>query len=841
MNWFNYAASSVDTALDQNVILSSGSLIDTVEKLPPNKTLYHCYYDLEERKTFVGYDGMLKPVWDTIHIDFDSEDGGTKAWEDVKSFAKQLQNNNISFHVYFSGNKGFHVAIHASNFGIGAAKKDENQAKIKAFLANLKKSFETTDLRIWNANRKFRAVRSQHEKSKLYKIRLTGLGLKLSSMSIEDIRSLASVQQSVVDAPIVFPESSEVPNPWIVELIGKYEVPTERSAKASLKQVPQGLMVVDESTPFQTFLDKKCVSAMKQRLVPGFNRHDIAMRIIYDEFAKGTPESDVRTMMDAWATKHFGGEQSRIDDMARLIRDAYHKPQTYQFGCYDDIKKAYCSAKCKIFKVLSPEKRAQPLDMTDKQAAQSKDKGPNELEIVSTILDEHKDLCVRSDEVFQWVETHWKKLDREQFDHELFQTARLRLGDSATSSRIDSVVRHVVASLPRAPEQNNLFNSPIDMFNFQDGTYHVWQGSDGKTKIERRDHNPKDFIAYCSPFPLRGSTDLPRNGDFLEYLEIRKADQPTPELGAQTVRAIKQTMGAALIPFRPRTIFFSGESNSGKSTLITLMTKLVGDGNWCELDPCEKSPFALETAMGKTMNICMELDRTMPLNDAMLKKARDRMPIFIQRKFKQNLKGIIPGLHVFACNELPPSAEGNTGALKNRFTVFEFKKGYLNGKSGIGDLAAHYWQTDSGTVLDVAREGLEDLIMSDFKYFVPDSGTATLEAWQTDSDPIGAFIRDLRSGEAVLAQEKGISGGFILGSELYEQFGLWTQVTGYSRKTTRHKFYNALRKKHKIHSMDRGKGGVRFSLDALSPQLSSDPVTRCVQVDAIRQSDNAPF
>lgn len=820
MQWFNYLAETVATPLSGNALLNSGTLLQRIAAIPDKTSAYHCYYDLEERETFVGYQGLMRPVFDTIHIDLDSEsDRGAAAWEDAKKLCTKLQSENVEFSLYFSGNKGFHVSVPASAIGIKEGPKEILEAQVRCLLTKLKPEFPTVDLRIWNANRKFRADGSMHEKTSLYKIRLTGRGLSLKNMSIDDIRTLA--EKRFLD-PAQLGHRDAV-NPWLGGLIAEAQAAPVRNAP-SLKLIPTGQMVEDDAAIFAHFKGKKCTAEMLTRRHPNFNRHDIAMRVIYDLYATGTPEAKCEQIMQKWAVEIHGAGTDRAADMTRLVRDAYHKPQTYVYGCYDDVKKAYCSAKCGLFKKLSPSKRAEPVDMTEKQRNESKEKGPSESEIVEAMISARKDLCTRSDEVFRWVDTHWKRLDRESFDHELFLDAKSRLGESATSGRIESVRTHVFNSLPRAPEENNLFNSPIGMFNFQDGTYHVKQGDDGKVHIEKRDHSPADFLSYCSHLPLRGSTDLPRNGSFREFLELRKADQPTPEMGEQVVRALKQILGACFMPYAPITAFLVGESNSGKSTTINLMTRLVGAGNWSTVDPCDRSAFSWETAVGKVMNICTELDRTQPLNDSMLKKARDKMPVFIQRKFKQNIQGVIPCFQVYACNELPPSVEGNTGALKNRFIVFEFKKGYLNGKSGISDLASFYWDTDAGTVLDVAREGLEDLIASDFKYFVPDAAKENLEAWETNSDPVGLFLKDLRSGQTVLnlidqadTSAPCVHGGFILGNALYEQFKTWCDTSGYRHKMTRHRFFNALRKRHKVDSMDRGFGGVRFNLEAVCP------------------------
>lgn len=312
MLWFNYVAESVATPLSGNAIVKSENLQEKILALKEKTSLYHCYYDLEERDSFVGYSGLMRPVFDTIHIDLDSEaDLGAKAWEDTKNLCKKLQSENVSFHVYFSGNKGFHVAIHKSAIGITQGPKEEIEAAVKQLLAELKPNFDSVDLRIWNANRKFRAYNSVHEKSGLYKIRLTAMGYRLAAMSIAEIRVLAQTKHTEVYA---HPLAQDTPNPWLASLVKNVQAkaPVKHS---SVKEIAQGQMISDESALFSTHVDKKCIASMRVRALPQFNRHDIGLRMIYDLYATGTPQASALSTMQEWSDKIFGASTDRAKDM----------------------------------------------------------------------------------------------------------------------------------------------------------------------------------------------------------------------------------------------------------------------------------------------------------------------------------------------------------------------------------------------------------------------------------------------------------------------------------------------------------------------------------------------
>lgn len=794
---YNYLARSVDTPLNSECILASGLLPDRINSLKPEQTAYHCYYDLEYRDTFVGYKGLMRPALGMLHFDFDSEDKdvtpGTRALEDARAFCREIHGLGASVDLYFSGSKGFHVAVHASAFDLDKPfDKAELESKVKAILSFYKNKYSTLDVRIWNANRKFRAHRSMHEKTGLYKIRLTRRGLDISSLRIEDVRNNAKTFPA---SEQFLPLAATTPIPQLVQLHANATVPPSRETSSTTREVTQGEMIDDSSSKFSNFKSKKCIAAMWESNLPQFNRHDIGLRLVYDLFHTGISESDARKRVQAWATKTFGADSSRVQDMDRIVTDAYTKPQKYSFGCFDDIKQAYCSAKCKVYDQLDPTRRAKPLDCSRRQqeenqpALNAEFQGMSEGQIADQIIAEMGDIVIASDNYFKWENTHWKRIDRDRMTHAIKQCCIAAFSNRAKYGQVDALFKHVLAKIPIAPETNNFFSCSPYKFNFLDGTAHVLKDEKGKVRIELLPHSREDWLASCHPFPLYADHGLPVTGAFEHYLESRRET-----LGEDGMLALSQLFGAALIPYSPRIFFLLGESNTGKSTAAILLELLLGSENVSGVDPTHDYQFAWEPAVGKIANICRELPARKPFQDDKLKDIRDKRPTMISRKGLKHVMGTLPFLHVYCCNKLPPSLEGNTGALDNRITLLRFKAGHINGFSLVDNLGEHLWSVDSGGVLEFARRGLMALVESNFRYARVEESARLLTEWQDETDPVKAFVQDVKDGFVTFSDdERGFrkEHGSFLAVKVYSKFDEWARSRNF-RPMSIKKFYSEL-------------------------------------------------
>lgn len=816
MKWYNFKALSVNTALDSKSLIPSDILENFVNDLQANTTLYHCYYDLEQRPSFVDYDGLLKPVFDTLHIDLDSDDGGVQSWNDTKALGKKLAENNVPFHVYFSGNKGFHVAIHTSSIGMTQGPKAEIELQVKSLLQGLKLEFGTVDLRIWNANRKFRAFRSKHEKSGLYKIRLTDIGIKSSELSIDAIRNLALKQQEISYS---HPEPVDSPSAWLTGLIQSGSSQTTNPAsgkKSSVKEVSQGSKIEDDSFKFRNYKSKACIRTMEDTQLPQFNRHDVGLRLMCDFWAQGLTLEAATARIEKWATNVFAGDRDRVSDTVRQVKAVYSRPQDYQFSCYDDIKQAYCSAKCKLYDQLDRKKRAEPVDTSTKQKKENRVRENDNLElsegqIADRILAGLPELCKVAGQYFQWKLTHWERIDGNKFEDSIKKAAIAAYQNEAPIRMVENLAKHILTKIPMAPDTNHFFTSSPTKFNFTDYTAEVVADIKGNLNLVTRPHDKKDYLASCAPFPLIAPHTLKRGSEFRKYLETRRGD-----VGDEGIRIIKQMLGAALIPYAPRIFFIEGITNAGKSTLALLIKRLLGQENVAEVQPVihgnGSDRFNWEPSIGKLANIVLELDERKPLDTTVLKMVRDKAAVSVDRKGKQHIQATLPFFHVYCCNAMPPSLEGNSGALNNRVTMLHFKPGYLNGSSGVVEYADHIWNDDAGGVLEIAREGLADLMESGFRYHVSETSKESVKDWQERNDSVKLWLKDVQSGEYQIASLEGKE--WELGKSLYIGFTKWCEESG-KRQIGKHLFYEQLSSKLGWQKNPRAEGGVRFKVSGI--------------------------
>lgn len=397
---------------------------------------------------------------------------------------------------------------------------------------------------------------------------------------------------------------------------------------------------------------------------------------------------------------------------------------------------------------------------------------------------------------FKWNGTFWKKEDSQEVTQKLHLAAMGVLGDAAKSKDVKSLSWTTAALIgrPAAGLGERLFQCNFNSFNFADGTVDVMQESgSGKFITRFRPHAKEDLFSYVLPWNWQATNDLPRDGTFQQYLEMRRADG-----GEEQVRALKQLLGACLLPYFPRFFFLLGESDSGKSTLAILAWKLAGDENVANLPPNRWKEFETFSMAGKLVNIDTDLPTDTAIKDDVMKKVRDKKPMFMNRKGRDLVKATLPPLHIFCTNQMPKTMEGNTGALNKRVSILRFKRQVLPEGWPTINLASYIWARDAGGVLDAAMEGVKDILESDGQYFVPQSSVAEVEDWQKDNDSlVSKWLDEVRMGEAasfggmkVVRREEGRA----LGADLHTVFTEWVSHHKERAVPTKRTFYKAVAK-----------------------------------------------
>lgn len=390
---------------------------------------------------------------------------------------------------------------------------------------------------------------------------------------------------------------------------------------------------------------------------------------------------------------------------------------------------------------------------------------------------------------FKWVGTHWEAQYAPLVMQAFARAAEACIGGNATTKRVDSLVKMLLTRMKVAKNPDKFFTCNPYSFNFKDGTVDIVRDAgSGRSEAIFREHRKDDGFTYVHQWSYQAANDLPRDGTFAEYLALRNQDG-----GPEQVRALKQMLGACLIPYSPRFFFCVGESDAGKSTVAILAHRLAGEAVCSSLSPTEWKGFALFTMAGKLVNIETDLAYTAPLNDDVMKKIRDRVPVTLDRKGRDHVRAPLPPLHIFCANRMPRSLEGNTGALNKRITILNFNRVPWEVK----DPAGWIWMRDAGGVLDAALEGLADLLANDWAYAVPKDSLEAIVEWQADSDPLITFMNEARDGELsdVGGRLVPAENGQVRISAVLERFRGWARESGLRKTYTLQIFGRELRRR----------------------------------------------
>lgn len=713
---------------------------------------YHCAYDLEARETFKDYVGLMRPALGYVWFDFDSHDGGELAWQDTKAFVAEM--NCEQAFVAYSGSKGFHVGIPDSIFGIVPAK--DLGVRLNKYASELKKKYTSIDTTIYNANRKFRALGSKHDKTGLYKMRVTNLKLYLS-----EIRIQAATRG---DLRIPLPDT----------FVPLHRLPEAQSVAAPAVEAPKEWKAASGATSF-----KKCSFLAFCKAYPAQVSEPqwYALASIVARFENG------REQFHALSKGHPKYSASETDaKFDQAMKESAPRTCENISTLWDGCPKCPMQGK-----VESPVNI-----LTAKERRELLPSRPKETEIADQFLSEVGDRMMRQEKsIFSYRDGHWKELTLTQKDSMKKRVFDL-YGGHGTSRTVDSTFTTFHRALKPVPPQVNLFDPNPFCANFLNGSLHLRQSREFFYETEFLPHRKEDYLNTVLPFHYDAESKEV-NAPFLEMLDrIFKGDPDREE----KIRAVRQMFGACLVPAFPRLFFLWGPSGCGKSTLMLIAKKFLSESNVSGVQPYRFTGFGMEPMIGKLANIVTDVDTKRPMQDSEMKMIIDRTPVYIERKGLTNIHGMLPAIHLFGGNEIPPTLEGSLGAHTRRWTFIHCKNMQTEVEGGLYNKEFHQWvfeQSPQG-ILNFALEGLKDLISRRGHYTVPSSGVEKMTEWQSESDPIALFVEDARNGEIKhLGVEKSAK---INRVELYEVFKVWSEQVGYKWVSLdRKKFYAALRAK----------------------------------------------
>jgi len=768
MEWFNYFVTNKFSRLINGHLKAEDLLTKILEH--DGEEAYACYFDLDKTSlkvewdneeydkegkkiyeylpqgttpenpaavnnglSFTEYEGICRPSLNCVAFDFDSKDPA-ESLEDVRNFIKWLDIDDAV--VFFSGSKGFHVLVHFDYFGLEVSK--DLVIQLRDMAKEMAKHFPTLDTSIYNYNRKFRVPFTKHDKTGLYKAHVC-----IEEGTMEDFLKLnkRNVNQFLP------PEKPRKPLTPILEIIemtkrASYEIEKHR---AGTREAP---------SPFEGYDGKICIKKMLENTCDIVGRNNACMRIVNDFYRTGLPYNIAEEKIRKWAANANLPDK----EYRQILSGIYDRGENYNFGCQDEIKASFCSAKCSIYKKLDPEKRPVPLD-APKSAymEEQKSKKISQKEVVTLLLEgefrckysqERREywggyIVRQEDDLFLYEEGYWTELGPVHVA-KIKRIINIYLEGKASISQIDNIYKMFLVYVPCVPDNVDMFLPRNNIVNFNNGVLEVNRGKDGKyIKTFREGHSPTDYLTSKHSLDYREIVNPKETcPKFMKVLDDLFKGAPDIE---DRIKSIAMMYGASLMPMFPMMYYFYGEAKTGKSTLILILKQLLDEKNLSSVQPKDFHGFELEDMVGKLVNYFTDVNTRKPIDDDIVKVILDRTPVNIRRKNRTSVRACLPSIHLFAGNDLLKSFEAST-AMERRWTIIEFLNVINDSESffaNASDFAEYVYKNESDGILNFALWGLNLLVESNGRFIQFESSKKSMAEWQERGDIVSQFIKEV--------------------------------------------------------------------------------------------------
>jgi putative DNA primase/helicase len=299
-------------------------------------------------------------------------------------------------------------------------------------------------------------------------------------------------------------------------------------------------------------------------------------------------------------------------------------------------------------------------------------------------------------------------------------------------------------------------------------------------------HLPTKQIMMSTPlFWSHNAVDFPFRRNAPEPVEwLRFLETVWPE-DRESIDTLQEIFGYLLTADKSQQKIFLivGPPRSGKGTIATVLTKLLGDGNVSNptlASICET--FGLEPLIGKSLAL---------INDARIGSRQDQAQIAerllnvsgndaidINRKYKKAWTGRLGARIIIMTNELPHFTDAS-GALPSRLIVLQMKNSFL-GKEDISLIDRLIPELPG--ILNWAIEGWARLYQRR-RFVQPASAAEAIADLEAMSSPVGSFVKEC----CVLGATRS-----VLVDALYDRWKAWCEKQG-MQAGTKQKFGKSLK------------------------------------------------
>ncbi len=292
-------------------------------------------------------------------------------------------------------------------------------------------------------------------------------------------------------------------------------------------------------------------------------------------------------------------------------------------------------------------------------------------------------------------------------------------------------------------------------------------------------HTHEFFSPYILPYEYNPDA---KGKIFLDLLsEILEPDQ---------VKLLRQWFGYCLIPVTLAEKFFiaHGGGSNGKSVILILLALLVGEENVSRVllqGFVADSDFTAADTVNKLINIVHEVDEMDAIPTGFLKEFVSGEQMRCNEKFKPAYLFKPTARLMFSTNKIPMFKDNSYGFLK-RLIILEFPKQFVGAQKDTRFKRADFWISSGElpAIFNWALEGLNELIMNDWEFDIPESVNKAIESFKESVEPALEFLKD---------NIEASPGSEMTANELYKSYKSYCAMYGYNKATAR-EFSKTVRK-----------------------------------------------
>ena len=294
-------------------------------------------------------------------------------------------------------------------------------------------------------------------------------------------------------------------------------------------------------------------------------------------------------------------------------------------------------------------------------------------------------------------------------------------------------------------QKREIFDSNPLLINLKNGVYDLETG-------KFTEHSPDYFFLNEIPVKYDKDAKIEKIEEFLHQV-VKEEDVPL----------LQEVCGYCLYRKYPiqKAVMLLGEGANGKSTVLSLLTKLLGKKNISSISLQElaESQFACSNLYGKLANIYPDVADKSLYRTGIFKMVTGGDLLTADRKYKDPFNFVNYAKLIFSANKLPESKD-DTDAYFRRWIFINFPNRfegsncdpYLFDKLSVDE--------EISGLLNFALEGLKRLLENNAFTNTP-STDGMRESYQRLASPIAAFVMDCVE---VSADE------FVVKDDLYNAF-----------------------------------------------------------------------